>query len=59
VKEIKVEVIAGAADILAIHTNMADSKETADHYCPLHGCRTCGWHGNALQFKEERGATSR
>src|SRR5438046_9754925 len=56
VKEIKVEVIARAADILGNpHKYRPDSKETADHSLPY--CMAVGLvHGmvTPLQFKEER-----
>ena len=56
VKEIKVEVIARAADILGDpHKYRPDSKETADHSLPY--CMAVGLvYGmvTPLQFKEER-----
>src|SRR5260370_39868187 len=56
VKEIKVEVIARAADILGDpHKYRPDSKETADHSLPY--CMAAGLGramGTRLQVKEER-----
>src|SRR5438874_13094040 len=56
VKEIKVEVIARAADILGDpHKYRPDSKEIADHSLPY--CMAVGLVDGmvtALQFKEER-----
>src|SRR5438093_4848664 len=56
VKEIKVEVIARAADILGDpHKNRPDSKETADHSLPY--CMAVGLVDGMvtpLQFREER-----
>jgi 2-methylcitrate dehydratase len=56
VKEIKVEVIARAADILGDpHKYRPDSKETADHSLPY--CMAAGLVDGMvtpLQFKEER-----
>src|SRR5436189_3780931 len=56
VKEIKVEVIARAADILGDpHKYRPDSKETADHSLPY--CLAVGLMDGMvtpLQFKEER-----
>ncbi|PYL73263.1 MAG: MmgE/PrpD family protein [Verrucomicrobia bacterium] len=56
VKEIKVEVIARAADILGDpHKYRPDSKETADHSLPY--CMAVGLEDGMvtpLQFKEER-----
>ena len=56
VKEIKVEVIARAADILGDpHKYRPDSKETADHSLPY--CMAVGLVDGMvtpLQFKEER-----
>ena len=56
VKEIKVEVIARAADILGdLHKYRPDSKETADHSLPY--CMAVGLVDGMvtpLQFKEER-----
>ncbi len=58
VKEIKVEVIARAADILGDpHKYRPDSKETADHSLPY--CMAVGtgrWHGDAAAIQRGAGA---
>ena len=58
VKEIKVEVIARAADILGDpHKYRPDSKETADHslpYCMAVGTRR--WNGDAAAIQRRAGA---
>ena len=53
VKEIKVEVIARAADILGDpHKYRPDSKETADHSLPvLHGGGPGRWDGDAVAIQ--------